>query len=1824
MANNNLQDVILKAIDIIATKKVKQAGYDKTVLATVISCEDEKKGKYKVKYQDSYWIAYSNNINILYSQGSSVYILIPSGDMSKNKTILGGVKQLGVNYKALTQDDIVDTNEQIFILQGQNVIEDSSIWNLCSYKQDIKVLYTKSETQNLIDINKDAAKQYFKDSTNFSISMNVQNTLVPQQRYKGNYGVIVGIDFEDNSTGALITRYYTIDIDSMMGNPYYFPEEVPQSKIFEIDGQHFVEINSIILFAKDFPIQKDDEPDDIFISNLSIGAVSILSSNDLSGYLLTLITPRGYIFNKNSTNNEERLIQAQVRSHGKVLNFETSDIEIFWFRENASVTTNHDKYSKYGGQGWECLNEYGIIEQAVYDVQGNILEPAIYGFRPGSETFSVKKSDVLAYTTKYKCVAIYEGNIMSKEMKIIRQDSNYEFSITSNAGTAFYYDTGSPTLTCHCRQKDYKDDYVDMDLSSLKFVWSAINNVGNFQSLQSIENAEVDKNKLILIKNAILEYIDIGFISLQQIFNIDFVFPTDYTISEIEDNELKIKVEKVKQDLVQGGITSQNDITNLFSTYLVEINSAISYNLLLNGDVNHERTLTNAINNYATYQKIVENQIINLNIKNITKFSTYKCSVFTKQGNQYLGSASITITNSLSAENEYTLVIENGTQVFKYDTMGISPASKRKDRPLQIPLLSFSVYDSQGNRIDDDIISKCENSWTVPITDTMLKPNSGYSGGIPTVDQQNMVYKNLSIFAYSIAETYNNNRTRNNIILQVNYNGMVLNARTNLSFLKDGEEGTNGTDFVCKIIPNAVENVPITPTIYYDGSKVSFNWDQDIEEPWFQVQLWHNDNEPIFTGVTSGNSTEGKFVTVVKWEVLKNVYYSNAEEELNIQDKTNLKVKPTTNEDSWQFSFEPDTLANSWDSTSYKQWRPANILKVTINYDGVTYYGTLPVIVCRLFDNIDLIDVNLKDYTGFNRVLYNSAGMKPQYDSHAPFEVLLEKKDIETNEWKDSSLDDDIYYQWFYMGSVWYKNKDNQNTWEEEYQETQEDESSKKWLTKSYMAIDELQKNQKSIKPIDTYNGECLNIGLVCRIYQIVSTGEKTLAWMHIPIHFSFNRFENSAINSWDGNSVNLGGDNGGMILSPQAGSGYKDSNNKFTGVVMGTAKDPKEQVSSGSGLMSNYDTGLFGYHSGVRTFFLDSKTGKATFGQTGQAQIIIDPTQINAAGRHVAQIKSGNYDTQNKTGLLIDLSTPEIKYGSGNFYVDKDGFLHASGAEIEGTLSVHTRIKDKNDNLKSLIQTLDSKVQTWYQNTDPSLDWAQKDYNLHQGDLWYCTQQNDQNFGYNKTYRWSGSEWIEQTVSEEVSNFITSKGQIFTGENQPEPPYQEGDIWFTGAEAGQGDIKTCVHTRQSGTYVSTDWQKRNKYTDDSAAEKIVDDMASYYEVESDDIGTILEAGKKAVLIEAKNYTTDEISRITVGPDSIRLQTATLVWKADNSTLDEQGNFWCQKADISGAIHATSLTLDANAKSGLETALGLGQGSTGVYVRRGKLYGASSQEALERQTGFIVSNEGLLKASNAIIWGTIHASAGEFAGKITASEGKIGGFTIKSTWLEKWSSYTSGVSSTPFGILINAPNTPSKTNFAFAVRSATWTGSKFQNYKYPFYVKYSGELYAENADIKGKITATEGSFGPLTIETIDNQIFIHTDKLYISDTGLTIQENNNQKLSFSIDSGNGYITLNSSGGSIYLGGRSSKGSRPTMMEVDPYLNAVNFWSIVNFESNVDFNDNMVNNIWIDAYKGGASTGANGVTVLLPISIRTSDGTVASWKTFYLKNGFVCN
>lgn len=131
----------------------------------------------------------------------------------------------------------------------------------------------------------------------------------------------------------------------------------------------------------------------------------------------------------------------------------------------------------------------------------------------------------------------------------------------------------------------------------------------------------------------------------------------------------------------------------------------------------------------------------------------------------------------------------------------------------------------------------------------------------------------------------------------------------------------------------------------------------------------------------------------------------------------------------------------------------------------------------------------------------------------------------------------------------------------------------------------------------------------------------------------------------------------------------------------------------------------------------------------------------------------------------------------------------------------------DYAETIEKLKTQTDGKAETWYQATDPAASWSDDEKAEHAGDLWYNTA--DQ-----KTYIYNGSSWNEtkSTPPDEVFDEIDGKAQIFI--STPVPPYAAGDLWFNSATS---DIMTCVTARSSGSFNASDWEKRNKYTDDSA-----------------------------------------------------------------------------------------------------------------------------------------------------------------------------------------------------------------------------------------------------------------------------------------------------------------------------------------------------------------------------------------------------------------------
>lgn len=124
------------------------------------------------------------------------------------------------------------------------------------------------------------------------------------------------------------------------------------------------------------------------------------------------------------------------------------------------------------------------------------------------------------------------------------------------------------------------------------------------------------------------------------------------------------------------------------------------------------------------------------------------------------------------------------------------------------------------------------------------------------------------------------------------------------------------------------------------------------------------------------------------------------------------------------------------------------------------------------------------------------------------------------------------------------------------------------------------------------------------------------------PLYIYQDSFSSALLNSWDG-SLTIDEKNG-TILSTMIGAGKKDKFNRFNGVLMGdisTAENTK-------------DTGLYGYHEGVRSFGLNID-GTAFIGKSGKAQIKFDGNS--------GYIQSGNFGKDNSGGLKIDLDGKKI-----------------------------------------------------------------------------------------------------------------------------------------------------------------------------------------------------------------------------------------------------------------------------------------------------------------------------------------------------------------------------------------------------------------------------------------------------------------------------------------------------------------------------------------------------------------------------------------------------
>lgn len=277
----------------------------------------------------------------------------------------------------------------------------------------------------------------------------------------------------------------------------------------------------------------------------------------------------------------------------------------------------------------------------------------------------------------------------------------------------------------------------------------------------------------------------------------------------------------------------------------------------------------------------------------------------------------------------------------------------------------------------------------------------------------------------------------------------------------------------------------------------------------------------------------------------------------------------------------------------------------------------------------------------------------------------------------------------------------------------------------------------------------------------------------------------------------------------------------------------------------------------------------------------------------------------------------------------------------------------------------------------------------------------------------------------------------------------------------------------------------------------------------------VLERGKiTADALQSNNY-------VAPGHNSVYAQAGTFYNLSDGSitsknfVVDQYGNVnlkgtvYATGGSFTGDIVANSLTLGSNVTIPEGNVAG-----SSSYIKKDVTLGYVSQGS----NGFQVSSNGLLKASNAIIYGTVYASSGSFSGTVYASSGSftgtvnanagiIGGCTISGNRLQIPSANITG-QLTSSQIASNSITSDKIYSGAITTAKLSTDAIKSQNYSAPGYYDdgyaqqgtylnlLNGSLTSKNlvidtygnVKLKGSVTATSGIIGGCNISNGSLQV----------------------------------------------------------------------------------------------------------------------------------------
>lgn len=506
----------------------------------------------------------------------------------------------------------------------------------------------------------------------------------------------------------------------------------------------------------------------------------------------------------------------------------------------------------------------------------------------------------------------------------------------------------------------------------------------------------------------------------------------------------------------------------------------------------------------------------------------------------------------------------------------------KKNQNTTVTVASF--FD--GSPVDNSYIF----TWKIPYSNSMIKPPKLDTDWEPD-DKDNPKFwiktnTALSTIQYDFSETYYSNRVHNIIYCEIQKieGGKAYYGSIHLAF---GLTNTNGSNYALNIVPEHYGGLALS--IPKENKYYSIKYKAILEDAQGQLIDAQNYQDKLewswyYPDSYSGNTdlmARGGFTLIV----------DNSTQECEIK-----RAEADAEGNALKWEYVTYARARAILKVTLKNWQNENGL----SFDLEAYYPIGMINLNQSYLNADKV----KNYyiSGATRIMYQYDGTLGSYDQN-PYQFYEhtpeQEKLIPTGQWH--LIDETAVF--------------NQNGEIVEGKEQIAEEYPALKSTPAGCSLSPLPQIATTVKPLYLW---------------MAQTGAKTGHWFQ-PILITQDTYASDLLNTWNGElSIDT---EGNKILAQSIGAGVKNTDNTYTGVLMG-----KVLLNEGkSNETTNY--GLYGFKNGELKFKFDENGG-------GYLAGIIKATEGQIAGWEI----TNPYITQNFAGFGGETSNDVRRSGSITF----------------------------------------------------------------------------------------------------------------------------------------------------------------------------------------------------------------------------------------------------------------------------------------------------------------------------------------------------------------------------------------------------------------------------------------------------------------------------------------------------------------------------------------------------------------------------------------------